>query len=167
MTHPDGRKERPSLPTETHDMRNILLALTAFLAFGSAVQAQTIAGQNVSPIGNWKPVATPQWAPGALYDRVTAVREGDTVTIWFRFVDVPGHVPAYMKAQTEAFPKGTQIDALMQLDCTAMRYKPMRVRISDAQGRVLGVETRDDGWQPLLARSRGAAVRGPICQAVR
>lgn len=148
-------------------MRNLIIGL-ALLAAPTIATAQ---GQSetdpVSPRSAWKYVQTPRWAPGALYDASTAVREGSAVTTWFRFINVPARTPAYNRKQLAALPKGTQIDALLTLDCDEMRFKQPMIRLVDASGKIISVQHGPNDWKPLTPLSRGVAVRAPICAAVR
>lgn len=121
-------------------------------------------------VTQWRPVTTPRWAPGVMYDAATAVRKGDSVTAWIRYVDMAEHPPAQMKTAAAALPKGTQIDSRIEIDCKRPRFRIVRMRMTDAKGEPVGEKEFSNGtpaWEPLGTRSRGAAMKPQICALVR
>jgi hypothetical protein len=121
-------------------------------------------------VTQWRPVNTPRWAPGAMYDAATAIRKGDNVTAWIRFVDMPGHSPAEMKEVAATLPRGAQIDSYMTLDCVKPRFRIDRMRITDTSGKILSEKDLTGTtqlWEPLRPRSRGTAIKPQICTSVK
>jgi hypothetical protein len=140
-----------------------MLIAAALAAIASAATAQA------PVLTQWRPVATPRWAPGAMYDEATAKRKGDAVEAWVRFVDMRDHSPVEMTKDMQALaPKGSQIDTRMVIDCVKPRFRIVSMRITDASGRVLGEKASpDEPWQRRGPRSRGAAMAPQMCRQIR
>lgn len=137
-------------------------------ALGAAAAIHAAEAQKPT-LTQWRPVATPRWAPGAMYDEASAKRQGDEVEAWVRFVDMRDHSPVEMTKEMRALaPKGSQIDSRMVIDCAKPRFRIVAMRITDASGRVLGEHaSADDPWQRRAPRSRGAAMAPQMCAKIR
>lgn len=141
---------------------------TMLIAAALAAASTCAAAAQKAMVTQWRPVATPRWAPGAMYDEATAKRQGDVVEAWVRFVDMRDHSPVEMTKDMQALaPKGSQIDTRMQIDCVKPRFRIVSMRITSASGRVLGENpSPDEPWQRRGPRSRGAAMAPQMCRQI-
>ena len=120
---------------------------------------------------DWLPMAVPAWSALGMIDRAAQVRDGSTVTAWFRFVDAPGRPPAEDDPEVvDAMRDGSHVDLRASLDCRRRRFRVEGTRIVSPDERIVDVGYLPEGqafWVPLGSHTRASAAHAALCRRGR
>ncbi len=113
------------------------------------------------PIIDWQPFPIQRTPDGGLYDRTTARRRGDVVTVWVRLLNIS------LKGVNG--PR-QQADTHMEIDCGKPRMRMIEMRIVNPDGTVRQAvpgDANDLRWHPMRVGMRGYDIWAGLCSRVR